>query len=149
MASGVPSVWSHEGIILGTPVGSEEFVLRLCDIAKEEPLWQAKWLANPFSMCQPEVRPLLEEIAVLQTEVANKVTVQFTDGQNLDGCLQELVVASEQLETYNVEFAQPLQFQWSQESVNTAGVLTERTLARGEVGATVRRDVKFRDMNIS
>ena len=38
------SVWSHEGIkILGTPVGSAEFVQRLCEerIAKEEQLWQA------------------------------------------------------------------------------------------------------------
>ena len=43
MAELGPALWSHEGIkILGTPVGSAEFVQRLSEerIAKEEQLWQ-------------------------------------------------------------------------------------------------------------
>ena len=33
-------------------------------------------------------------------EVTNKVTVELTNGQNLDGCVHELVVASEQLDRH-------------------------------------------------
>ena len=33
-------------------------------------------------------------------EVANRVTVQLTNGQNLDGCLQELGVASDQMDRH-------------------------------------------------
>ena len=179
------SVWSHEGIkILGTPVGSAEFVQRLCEerIAQEEHLWQAiPWVPDLQSgwqillqcaspRCHHFLRTLppsesawyarhhdagmmeameeilgglpgdevqkgrAKEIATMPMrlgglglrsaarmapaafwaswadalpmiskrlpEVANRVTVELTEGQNLHGCVHELAVASEQLDRH-------------------------------------------------
>ena len=70
MAELGPSVWSQEGIkILGTPVGSAEFVQRLCEerIAKggKQSLGCRifKAVGKSSSKCQLEMPPLLEDVA--------------------------------------------------------------------------------------